>query len=387
MNNSFLHMNCIVVFNKDKDSVLFCKRKKEPYSGLLNFVGGKVEKGEPSEEAAYRELFEETGIGRKQICLYRLMDITYYHQRFVLEMYVGKLEEDVNLCEEKNPLLWLSLTEDFADPDRFAGEQNIAHIINVALKYPILEKSFMSDGQYIGIDGCRNGWIAAVLDYGNLRIERYETILDIMREFPTADAYLIDMAIGLPESIEEAKKRPDKTARKELGKHGSTVFPIPCRQAIMVDPNDPQAVVKMRELNRSVLEKSLSAQTINIIPKIRELDEFLDEHREYKNVLCESHPELCFTRLNGRALMMKKKTVEGLEERRRILEKYLKNGMMDGIQVRVKELNCMPDDIMDAVCLAVSAALKAHGMYETIPEEPETDTRGLVMQMIVPKVV
>ena len=172
MNDSFPHMNCIVVFSKDKDFVLFCKRKKEPYSGLLNFVGGKVEKGEPSEEAAYRELFEETGIGRKQICLYRLMDITYYHQRFVLEMYVGKLEEDVSLYEEKNPLLWIPLAEDFTDPDRFAGEQNIAHIINVALKYPIPEKSFMSDGQYVGIDGCRNGWIAAILDNGNLRIER-----------------------------------------------------------------------------------------------------------------------------------------------------------------------------------------------------------------------
>ena len=386
MNNSFPHMNCIVVFSKDKDSVLFCKRKKEPYAGLLNFVGGKVEKGEPSEEAAYRELFEETGIGRKQIRLYRLMDITYYHQKFVLEMYVGKLEEDVNLCEEKNPLLWLPLTEDFADPVRFAGEQNIAHIINVALKYPIPEKSFMSDGQYVGIDGCRNGWIAAILDNGNLRIERYETVLDIMREFPTADAYLIDMAIGLPECIEESEKRPDKAAREELGKHGSTVFPIPCRQAIMVDPNDPQAVVKMRELNLSVLEKSLSAQSINIIPKIRELDVFLDDHREYKNVLCESHPELCFTRLNGKALMMKKKTAEGLEERRSILEKYIEKGTMDGIQVRAKELRCMPDDIMDAVCLAVSAALKAHGMCETISEEPETDARGLMMQMIVPKV-
>ena len=387
MNNSFLHMNCIVVFNKDKDSVLFCKRKKEPYVGLFNFVGGKVEKGEPSEEAAYRELFEETGIGRKQIRLYRLMDITYYHQKFVLEMYVGKLEEDVNLCEEKNPLLWLPLTENFADPDRFAGEQNIAHIINVALKYPIPEKSFMSDGQYIGIDGCRNGWIAAVLDNGNLRIERYETILDIMRKFPTADAYLIDMAIGLPERIQESEKRPDKVARKKLGKHGSTVFPIPCRQAVMVDPNDPQAVVKMRELNLSVLEKSLSAQSINIIPKIRELDEFLDDHREYKNVLCESHPELCFTRLNGKALMMKKKTAEGFEERRSILEKYFENGMMTGIQVRAKELRCMPDDIMDAVCLAVSAALKAHGMCETIPENPDKDSRGLAMQMVVPIVV
>lgn len=385
MNDSFPHMNCIVVFSKDKDFVLFCKRKKEPYSGLLNFVGGKVEKGEPSEEAAYRELFEETGIGRKQIRLYRLMDITYYHQKFILEIYIGKLEEDVTLREEKNPLLWLPLTEDFADPDRFAGEQNIAHIINVALKYPIPEKSFMSDGQYIGIDGCRNGWIAAILDNRNLRIERYETILDIMREFPTADSYLIDMAIGLPECSEESEKRPDKAARKELGKHGSTVFPIPCRQAIMVDSNDPQAVVKMRELNRSVLEKSLSSQSINIIPKIRELDKFLDDHREYKNVLCESHPELCFTRLNGKALMMKKKTAEGLEERRSILEKYIEKGMLDGIQVRAKELHCMPDDIMDSVCLAVSAALKAHGMCEMIPEEPETDARGLVMQMVVPK--
>ena len=133
-------MNCIVVFNRGKDSVLFCKRKKKPYAGLLNFVGGKVEVGETSEDAAYRELWEETGIGKQQLCLCRLMDITYYYQEFVLEMYVGKLEEDVALREEKNPLLWIPLTENFADPDRFAGEQNIAHIINVALKYPIPER-------------------------------------------------------------------------------------------------------------------------------------------------------------------------------------------------------------------------------------------------------
>lgn len=139
MSNSFPHMNCIIVFDKTKEFVLFCHRQKEPYNGCLNFVGGKVEPGESSEDAAYRELEEETGIGRKQIQLYRLMDITYYHQKFVLEMYVGKLEEDVKLREEKNPLLWLPLTEDFTDRARFAGEQNIAHIINVAMKYPIPE--------------------------------------------------------------------------------------------------------------------------------------------------------------------------------------------------------------------------------------------------------
>ena len=127
--------NCIVVFNKTKDQVLFCKRQKDPYKGLYNFVGGKVEPDEDSETAAYRELFEETGITRQQI-----LDIRYYHQGFDLQMYVGKLDEDVPVKEETNPLLWLPLTEDFTDRNRFAGEQNIAHIMNVALEYPIPEK-------------------------------------------------------------------------------------------------------------------------------------------------------------------------------------------------------------------------------------------------------
>lgn len=129
------HLNCIVVFNPDKDKILFCKRKKDPYQGLYNFVGGKVEAGEFSETAAYRELKEEAGIGKDDICLSRLMDLTYYVQDFVLEIYVGKLNRDVELREEINPLYWLPLTEDFSDFTRFAGNGNILHIVNVALKY------------------------------------------------------------------------------------------------------------------------------------------------------------------------------------------------------------------------------------------------------------
>jgi len=129
--------NCIVVFNKAKDAALFCKRQKNPYEGRYNFVGGKVEPGETSEDAAYRELQEETGITRRHIRLYRLMDIRYYFRNFDLELYVGRLDEDIPLQEETNPLLWLPLSEDFTDRDRFAGEQNIAHIMNIALMYPI----------------------------------------------------------------------------------------------------------------------------------------------------------------------------------------------------------------------------------------------------------
>ena len=56
-------LNLVVVFNKDLSKSLFCIRAKEPYKGLYNFVGGKVEENETNDAAAYRELFEETGIG------------------------------------------------------------------------------------------------------------------------------------------------------------------------------------------------------------------------------------------------------------------------------------------------------------------------------------
>ena len=49
----FRYCNCIVVFDKNKEKLLFCKRVKNPYKGLLNFVGGKVEPEETSEHAAY----------------------------------------------------------------------------------------------------------------------------------------------------------------------------------------------------------------------------------------------------------------------------------------------------------------------------------------------
>lgn len=137
--NSLKHCNCIVVLNRTRDRILFCKRMKEPYEGLYNFVGGKVEAGEGSSHAAYRELMEETGIDRSRITLFHFMDMTYYHQKFVLELYVGQLHEDVALVEEKNPLVWMPLTENFADPAKYAGDKNIAHIVSVALQYPIAE--------------------------------------------------------------------------------------------------------------------------------------------------------------------------------------------------------------------------------------------------------
>ena len=55
-------VNVILVYNKQQDKILMCKREKEPYKGKFNLVGGKVEENEDELIAAYRELQEETGI-------------------------------------------------------------------------------------------------------------------------------------------------------------------------------------------------------------------------------------------------------------------------------------------------------------------------------------
>ena len=133
----FRHCNCIVVFDKEKERILFCRRAKNPYKGLYNFVGGKVEPDEHGENAAYRELLEETGIGRDDIRLFRLMDMTYYQQGLVLEIYVGMLHKDTEMTEEVNPLEWISIHDDFADSGKYAGDKNIAHIVEMALMYDV----------------------------------------------------------------------------------------------------------------------------------------------------------------------------------------------------------------------------------------------------------
>lgn len=121
--------NLIVVFNEDLTKTLFCIRAKEPYKGLYNFVGGKVEKNESNDDAAYRELYEETGISTKDIKLDHFMDLNYFKYENNLQVYYGILKHEVTLVEEKNKLEWVTINEELLDNSKFAGNYNIPHII------------------------------------------------------------------------------------------------------------------------------------------------------------------------------------------------------------------------------------------------------------------
>lgn len=122
-------LNVIVVFDENADRMLMCKRRKEPYMGLSNFVGGKIERNEEGLVAAYRELEEETAITREDILLTHLMDFTYHLDQCYVEVYVGKLNKTVAVHGEENELYWTDLNHDFFDASQYAGEGNIGHIM------------------------------------------------------------------------------------------------------------------------------------------------------------------------------------------------------------------------------------------------------------------
>ncbi|ABX41880.1 DUF429 domain-containing protein [Lachnoclostridium phytofermentans] len=382
--------NCIMVFHQNGD-LLFCKRRKDPYLGFYNLVGGKIEAGEDGFDAAYRELYEETGISPKDIKLQHMMDFTYYNQDCYVEVYVGHLQGEVVLQEEDHPLEWLDMGEDFFDCSRFAGEGNIGHMVEQVKLYgtgksrisintndkEINDKKINLNSICIGVDGCKGGWITAIIKQGKLILEKYSNLEDIVLNNGTFDEFLIDMVIGLPSTSEQI--RPDTEARKQIKERSSTIFPAPCRQAVYAED-----ISKSYDENVRVLGKKFTPLTVGIIPKMREVDSFLQENNQYKNVIKESHPEVCFARLNGSTVLSKKSEIDGVEERIGILSKFIDEISFEKIKICAKEFKCNVDDIIDAICLSVSANFVNQGEYIVIPEKPMVDETGLLMQMVVP---
>ena len=121
--------NVIVIFDNNINQTLMCKRTKEPYIGMYNLVGGKIEKDNDGLNEAYRELFEETNISSNDIKLKHFMNIEYIAFNKTLEIYYGILNKEVELIEEVNKLEWVNVDDNFFDMNKYAGEGNIGHII------------------------------------------------------------------------------------------------------------------------------------------------------------------------------------------------------------------------------------------------------------------
>ncbi|MHB1314334.1 MAG: DUF429 domain-containing protein [Christensenellales bacterium] len=228
----------------------------------------------------------------------------------------------------------------------------------------------------IGVDGCPGGWAAFTIQGTDYDFNIYKSIQDLCKEHKDAKQIIIDMPIGLPERKEQQDLRPDADARKILKGKTSSVFNCPCRQAVYSDKQ------KASDINRLILGKGLSQQSIALFPKIREIDSFLRENIEYSNILIESHPEVCFAKLNHSPIMENKHKKEGQEKRLEVLSKYHKSAKQAFNSIYGGISGAGADDIIDAMCLAVVGFISLTKSLSRIPDSPQNDPQGIPMQMV-----
>ncbi|MBR4289382.1 MAG: DUF429 domain-containing protein, partial [Oscillospiraceae bacterium] len=227
----------------------------------------------------------------------------------------------------------------------------------------------------VGIDWMKPCWLAAEIRGSEVAVRKLTDISDINNFYLNADAVLIDIPVGLPESTEEDAKRPDREARAYLATgRKSSIFPVPCRQVLGIE-----AYATASAENERILGRKLTGQSYGFTKMIRQVDQFLEQNSPWKNRLVESHPEVAFQMLNrGVGLRYSKHTPEGIAERTAILRQY-------GIDVAPVLTGFKPkqhEDVLDALCLAVSAKMGIENGFRTIPDAPACDSRNLKMQMV-----
>lgn len=233
----------------------------------------------------------------------------------------------------------------------------------------------------IGVDGCRAGWLRVVFDGQTAAMTLCQTLEEVASQTTEAPIF-IDMPIGFV-TAGATGRACDQAARRYLSplRH-SSVFTPPCRAAVYAEKETAS------ELNFRHTGKKLSQQSLNIIPKMRALDEFLQtQNPKEQGRWYEAHPEIIFAAFNQeQPLIHKKKTRDGEAQRLALLQPYFPS-LMDWYATarnHYPRKEVLPDDIIDALGLAVAAFLANHQGAEMIsfPPDAEYDETGLRMQII-----
>ena len=221
---------------------------------------------------------------------------------------------------------------------------------------------------YLGIDGCKYGWICAQLKNEAVSL----TLLGHINEVKKVDSQriFIDIPIGLGDQFNT--RTIDFELRKLLSKkRKSSVFTPPIREAL-----EAPTYQLGNQINKSISGKGISIQAWNIGHKIKEVNQFLSQNRFYQKKMSESHPELCFEILNNGPLNHSKKTLSGMEERIKIINEYINISFQEirNFGKECKSDKAKLDDIIDAIVLSLSAMRWEMSGKRQITQEKEKDT-------------
>jgi predicted RNase H-like nuclease len=233
----------------------------------------------------------------------------------------------------------------------------------------------------VGIDGCPAGWIAIISKDDEWSYGIFSSIEELVIKFSYANYYLIDMPMGLGDK--HISRYLDSWLKSLLKSRHSTVFQAPCREVLAAKNYE-----KANRINRTILGKGLSIQTWNIMPKIRELDNFLRNNGGVKNRFYETSPELCFAGFNRcKPLLTRKSTSQGTEERISIISKAVGDSsstiLIDKILNQTRRNQVKFDDILDAFILCITAWKGAkNGFCKILNDDYSADSVGIPMRAL-----
>lgn len=233
--------------------------------------------------------------------------------------------------------------------------------------------------KFVGVDWASGCWVVVVADGNDVEFTTEPSILNVWYRYKKADSILVDIPIGLPET---SPRICDERAKEFLCNRRSSVFSVPCRDAVETRDYDCA-----REKNCG----SLGSQSWGLIPRIREVDTFLSVHSEAEDSIYESHPEVCyaqFAKREGVESIGSKQKGDGIDARLDILEtiddtfggevREFTNERREGAAWHQRIQSGRVNDVVDAAVLALTAK-EADGKFAVFPKErAATDPRVIV---------
>jgi predicted RNase H-like nuclease len=237
---------------------------------------------------------------------------------------------------------------------------------------------------WAGIDGCRRGWVLALLVDGAAGTPPGLQEVTVQRSFAATMARArragcrmagVDIPIGIPA---DGVRPAEGAARRLLGPRRSSVFPTPAR-AVLGATDYADALHR----SRRVTGKGLSRQAWNLLPKIIEVDRWMAEGPSAaERWVHEIHPELAFARLAGAPLEEPKRSPDGQRRRRDLLAGVLDvdEAALDALIHLGRGSGAAADDVLDALAVACSARGAGGGPLTTLGDG-RRDEHGLIVRI------
>jgi predicted RNase H-like nuclease len=215
-----------------------------------------------------------------------------------------------------------------------------------------------------GVDGCRRGWIAIVKDGDRVETQLCTNDEELLALLQSCAVVAIDVPVGL---AERGPRPCDHHARRFLGRRSSCVFPAPLRSLLVA-----RDYAEANRVSNDLQKRGISKQGWAIVPKVHQIDNLLQRHRELRARVYEVHPEVSFAYWNDGALETKH-SQGGLAVRRALVRAHF--GEMPPVPRGARE-----DDLLDAFAALWTAERILVGKAQTLGDA-HLDLTGLPMRV------